>query len=69
MPGSRCPECGGRLTATRRAERPGDETPETADVDERDLAAADVDHREEITLKHATLVCQDCGATLQAPDL
>ncbi len=79
MPVHVCPECGAHMGLTRAAERPDEDAPALPPVEgaphdedewsERDLAAEDVDPLEPISVKAATLVCQNCGCVLEAPDL
>jgi len=67
---TRCPECGGPMAATKRSERPEEEPPAEPALTEEppDLAAADVDPREEIAVKAATLVCSRCGNVMMVPE-
>lgn len=68
---TKCSECGGPMAISKHSERLGDAAPDPSleALDEKDYAAEDVDHTEEITAKRAVLVCERCGATLAAPDL
>jgi formylmethanofuran dehydrogenase subunit E len=59
------------MAISKHSQRLVDETPDPVleDLDEKDFAAEDVDHQEEITAKRAILMCERCGATLATPDL
>ncbi len=59
------------MAVSKQSQRLGDSPPDPnlEDAAERDLAAQDVDHREEITPKRALMMCESCGATSATPDL